>query len=93
MSFCFRITDTWESASRGIYHVIGILERGTILPNVEAVVDGPIPKTLFINSVAIINYRGPKPHPDQYTLSVKKPAFDLATIKGCMLRGDSAESG
>lgn len=86
MNFRFRVTDTWESGERGVYHVTGVLEEGTILPNTEAVAEGSMPREVFVHSVAIISYRGSKPRPDEFTLSVKKPPFDLATLKGSVLR-------
>ncbi|HWA28926.1 MAG TPA: hypothetical protein VG734_24960 [Lacunisphaera sp.] len=86
MNFRFRVTDTWELAAAGVCHLIGLLEEGSILPNSEAVVDGALPREIFINSVALVNYRDAKPHPNEFTLSVKKPAFELATLKGSVLR-------
>jgi hypothetical protein len=84
--FRFTVTDTWENTALGVYHVVGILEQGTILPDTEAIVEGGEDLVVLIQSVALVHYTGAKPHPNEFTLSVTKPRFDLPVLKGKVLR-------
>lgn len=38
MGFRFTVTQTWQDERLGVYHLIGRLEEGAILPNSHAVV-------------------------------------------------------
>lgn len=81
MSFHFRVTKSWENDRLGVYHLIGVLLNGKILPNTVALVDGGIGK-VRIKSVSIVDFRGEKPDPNEFTLSISKPSFELKQLEG-----------
>ncbi|ETX05702.1 hypothetical protein [Candidatus Entotheonella palauensis] len=91
MGFRFTVTQTWQDESLGVFHLIGLLEEGAILPNSHAVVEHCPELDVQIASVSLVHYQDGKVAPNELTLSICQPAFELKHLEGAHLVGAAVE--
>lgn len=91
MGFRFTVTQTWQDEGLGVYHLIGRLEEGAILPNSHAVVEHRPELDVRIASVSLVRYPDGKPASNEFTLSICQPPFELKHLEGANLVGAAAE--
>jgi hypothetical protein len=90
MGFRFTVTKTWQDASLGVFHLIGLLEEGAIVPNSRAVVEHHPELDVRIESVSLVHYKDGKTAPNEFTLQIRQPSFELKHLEGAKLVGESA---
>ncbi len=91
MGFRFNVTKTWQDEDLGVCHLIGLLEVGVILPNSYAVVEHHPELDIRIESVSLVHYTEGKSTPNEFTLQIRQPSFELKHLEGAKLVGEHAE--
>jgi hypothetical protein len=81
MSFRFRVEKAWHDRQQHVYHVIGLLQEGVILPPVTAKVLGRPGETVRIDSMAL---GGPLPKA-QLTFIAGHMTLEPQVLEGCLL--------
>ncbi|ETW92436.1 MAG: hypothetical protein ETSY1_43625 [Candidatus Entotheonella factor] len=88
MGFRFTVTQTWQDERLGVFHLIGLLEEGAILPNSHAMVEHCPELDVQIASVSLVHYKDAEAAaPNELTLSISEPAFELKHLEGAKLVG------
>ena len=90
MGFRFTVTKTWQDENLGVFHLIGILEEGSILPNSHATVEHYPDFDVQIASVSLVHYKEGKHVPNELTLEICQPSFELKHLEGAKLVGEPA---
>ena len=90
MGFRFTVTKTWRDKNLGVFHLIGLLEEGAILPNSHAIVEHRPELNVQIASVSLVHYKDGKHMPSEFTLEVCQPSFELKHLEGAKLVGEPA---
>jgi hypothetical protein len=88
MSFRFKVTKTWQHKGLGVFHLIGLLEEGAILPNSHAAVEHHPELDVQIESVSLVHYTDGKSAPNELTLQIRQPSFELKSLEGVKLVGE-----
>ncbi len=91
MGFRFTVTKTWQDERLGVFHLIGRLEEGAIVPNSHAVVEHHPELDVQIASVSLVHYKDGKPAPNEFTLQICQPSFELKHLEGAKLLGEPVE--
>lgn len=91
IGFRFTVTQTWQDERLGVYHLIGRLEEGAVLPNSHAAVEHRSELDVQIASVSLVHDQNGKPDPNAFTLSICQPPFELKHLEGANLVGAAVE--
>jgi hypothetical protein len=81
MSFRFRVGKVWPFPQLGVYHVIGLLEEGKIIPPVAAKIAELPGEIVHFDSVSL---GSPLPG-GQLTLVVSHLTVEPRMLEGCLL--------
>lgn len=85
MSFRFRIVKVWQFEKVPTCHVVGLLEKGKIIPPITAHVLENDGHTAEIQSVALGRGKPFTGRPEEITLVVGRTTMPPQTLEGCHL--------
>ena len=82
MSFIFQVERAWSLDSAGVYHLVGYLINGTVLPGARANVRGLAGCEVVVKNVVVAQKVPNLRQDNQFTISIEKPDFDLSLVEG-----------
>jgi hypothetical protein len=91
MKFRFSVKKVGEIKSLDVYHLFGVVEKGVILPPIEAFMEDNPSMRILIDSIALVDLRDGVKAPTNTTLVIKKPDFDIKLLEGCTITNQSKE--
>jgi hypothetical protein len=82
MGFTFQVERAWSLESAGVYHLIGYLLNGTVLPGARAHIRGIAGCEVKVKSVVIVPKVPALRQDNQLTISIERPTFELTSVEG-----------